>query len=233
MKTAAPVIAGRPSALTQPDHHFRRNNNINAMALTHPIFARNPGMTGAAPTMRISEIKIGERFRKEMGDLDEFARSIAEVGLLHEVVVTPDGDLIAGERRILTWVKDRMGMGDWLRGKTEHCIMAVRGKPVVEQTGQSTVLDAPMRGHSQKPDEFYALVEKLCPAPRYAELWARSQREGWDGHGDEYPGRHEPGRPRPDDLVSVIAQLPRVAAEVEAGCEIPGNEASAGDEAAG
>ena len=38
------------------------------------------------------------------------------------------------QKTILTWAKDRMGMGDWLRGQTEHCLMAVRGKPIVELT---------------------------------------------------------------------------------------------------
>jgi N6-adenosine-specific RNA methylase IME4 len=89
------------------------------------------------------------------------------------------------QKTILTWAKDKMGMGDWLRGQTEHCIMAVRGKPIVTLTNQTTLLHAPMRAHSQKPEEFYALVEKLCPAPRYAELFARSVRPNWDGHGDE------------------------------------------------
>ena len=35
------------------------------------------------------------------------------------------------QKTMLTWVKDRMGVGDWLRGQTEHCLMAVRGRPVV------------------------------------------------------------------------------------------------------
>jgi len=30
---------------------------------------------------------------------------------------------------ILTWAKDRMDNGYWLRGQTEHCILAVRGNP--------------------------------------------------------------------------------------------------------
>ena len=29
-------------------------------------------------------------------------------------------------RSLLTWVKDRMGTGDWLRGQTEHCLLAIR-----------------------------------------------------------------------------------------------------------
>lgn len=37
----------------------------------------------------------------------------------------------------------------------------------------------------EEPEAFYELVEKLCPAPRYAELFARRSRAKWDGHGDE------------------------------------------------
>jgi N6-adenosine-specific RNA methylase IME4 len=89
------------------------------------------------------------------------------------------------DKTILTWVKDRFGTGDWLRGQTEHCIMAVRGKPVIELTNQSTVLYGPLRANSQKPDEFYPFIESLCPAPRYAYLFSRAERERWDMHGDE------------------------------------------------
>ena len=89
-------------------------------------------------------------------------------------------------KTILTWVKDKFGTGDWLRGQTEHCLMAVRGKPIVHLTNQSTVIYGPLRANSQKPDEFYSFVEKLCPAPRYAELFQRGGgRKKWDGHGDE------------------------------------------------
>src|ERR1017187_2123795 len=50
--------------------------------------------------MRIEQIQIGFRYRKDLGDLRPLVDSIAEVGLLHPVVVTPDGRLIAGQRRL-------------------------------------------------------------------------------------------------------------------------------------
>jgi N6-adenosine-specific RNA methylase IME4 len=78
----------------------------------------------------------------------------------------------------LTWVKDKMGTGDWLRGKTEHCLLAVRGKPVVDLTNQSTELRGAVREHSRKPEEFYKMVEKLCPGAKL-EMFATEAREGW------------------------------------------------------
>jgi len=50
--------------------------------------------------MNIDTILIGERHRKDLGDIAALARSIDSIGLLHPVVVRPDGMLIAGERRI-------------------------------------------------------------------------------------------------------------------------------------
>lgn len=88
------------------------------------------------------------------------------------------------EKTILTWAKDRMGTGDWLRGQTEHCILAIRGKPVVNLTNQTTLLRGPLREHSRKPDEFYEMVEALCPGYK-VELFARQQRAGWTQHGSE------------------------------------------------
>jgi len=43
-----------------------------------------------AATMKVSDIKVGERCRKDLGDIAGLARSIADVGLLHPVVVSPD-----------------------------------------------------------------------------------------------------------------------------------------------
>jgi N6-adenosine-specific RNA methylase IME4 len=87
---------------------------------------------------------------------------------------------------ILTWVKvNKFGTGSRLRGKTEHCVLAKRGKPLIDLTNESTVLFAPAREHSRKPEEFYPMIEKLCPAPRYAELFARAKRKNWDGHGND------------------------------------------------
>lgn len=111
-------------------------------------------------------------------------------------------DLITGwgfsHRTILTWAKDHMGAGDWLRGQTEHAIMAIRGKPIVQLKSQSTLLHAPVRKHSQKPKEFYDFVERLCPAPRYCDLFSRYQHNAkWDCHGDQAPIVNTNEKPQP------------------------------------
>jgi ParB family chromosome partitioning protein len=48
----------------------------------------------------LNRIRVGRRFRKALGDLRALAESVGEVGLLHPVVVTPQGRLVAGRRRL-------------------------------------------------------------------------------------------------------------------------------------
>jgi hypothetical protein len=50
--------------------------------------------------LAINKIRVRGRFRKNLGDTNSLAASIEEVGLLHPIVVRPDGRLIAGERRL-------------------------------------------------------------------------------------------------------------------------------------
>lgn len=53
--------------------------------------------------MRLDEIEVVDRHRWDLGDIDALARSIEAVGLLHPVVVTPTGRLVAGGRRIAAY----------------------------------------------------------------------------------------------------------------------------------
>ncbi len=85
-------------------------------------------------------------------------------------------------KTILTWVKNKIGIGSWLRGKTEHCILAIKGNPVIKLTNQTTALIAPTQGHSKKPDEFYQLVDSLCIG-RKLDYFAGKRREGWKVYG--------------------------------------------------
>jgi N6-adenosine-specific RNA methylase IME4 len=86
-------------------------------------------------------------------------------------------------RGLLTWAKDRVGTGPWLRGQTEHCLLLSRGKPLF-LGGPSTLLVAPAREHSRKPEKFYRLVEESCPGAKL-ELFARETRPGWQAWGTE------------------------------------------------
>lgn len=85
-------------------------------------------------------------------------------------------------KTVLTWVKHKFGLGVWLRGQTEHCIMAIKGKPLIELTNQTTALFGEAREHSRKPESFYELVDSMCYG-RKLDYFGREEREGWIGYG--------------------------------------------------
>ncbi len=95
-------------------------------------------------------------------------------------------------KTVLTWDKVRSGIGVWLKGQTEHLLIATRGHilpPTLSKRGTrwTTLVREARTAHSRKPDIIYAIAEDLGPAPR-VELFARRLREGWDSWGDEVPG---------------------------------------------
>ena len=49
---------------------------------------------------RVANIIVGERHRRDMGDIDGLAASIAEIGLLNPITIDENGRLLAGARRL-------------------------------------------------------------------------------------------------------------------------------------
>lgn len=98
-------------------------------------------------------------------------------------------------RQLVTWVKGRIdgaalkpqiGMGHFTRGATEHLILATRGKAKEQLLAKNVpnVFVAPRTKHSRKPDEAYAVIERIAPGP-YVELFARAERPNWSVWGNE------------------------------------------------
>lgn len=96
-------------------------------------------------------------------------------------------------KSLYTWRKvdkagnDRLGTGRYGRNVTEHVILAVRGKPVVDADGQANIFDAPRGKHSEKPARFFEIAEKVTPCAPEAriELFAITDRKGWMTSGSE------------------------------------------------
>jgi hypothetical protein len=78
--------------------------NLDTSTENSGTVSANPG-TVAAPTdfpvqvVPVDQIRVGARRRKVLGDIPGLAASIARLGLLHALVVTPDLRLVAGLRR--------------------------------------------------------------------------------------------------------------------------------------
>jgi N6-adenosine-specific RNA methylase IME4/ParB-like chromosome segregation protein Spo0J len=87
----------------------------------------------------------------------------------------------------IVWVKDRIGVGHWVRNQHELLLIGRRGEfPTPEPANRpGSVIEAPRREHSQKPDEAYELIERMYPDLPKLELFARYTRLGWDVWGNE------------------------------------------------
>ena len=86
-------------------------------------------------------------------------------------------------KNMLTWAKDKLGLGSWLRGQTENCLLATKGHPLFKGEATSTLLVAPRTTHSTKPEAFYELVEKTCIG-RKLDYFSRKARDGWTCYGN-------------------------------------------------
>jgi N6-adenosine-specific RNA methylase IME4/ParB-like chromosome segregation protein Spo0J len=91
----------------------------------------------------------------------------------------------------IAWTKDKIGLGYFVRNQHELLIVATRGDmPSPSPANRpASVISAPRREHSRKPDEAYALIEQMYPELPKIELFARQKRPGWQAWGNEIPSR--------------------------------------------
>ena len=92
-------------------------------------------------------------------------------------------------RTAMFWIKPRLGLGNYIRNASETCLFATRGKAPVKFKGQPNWMFCPQQEHSHKPEEIYAVIERLSHAP-YLELFARRRHRhpDWDIWGDQAEG---------------------------------------------
>ena len=98
-------------------------------------------------------------------------------------------------RQALVWHKRDGNMGGSVApNSAEFLIVATLGSPERLSKWRSSVIStaAPKR-HSTKPEVFLDLAECVSPPPRL-EMFARSQRLGWDTWGNEALCHVEIGR---------------------------------------
>ena len=87
----------------------------------------------------------------------------------------------------MVWAKDKIGMGYYARQQHELLLIATRGAPPTPAPADrpSSVITATRGEHSAKPDEFYAVIERMYPALPKVELFCRSSRDGWSAWGNQ------------------------------------------------
>ena len=90
-------------------------------------------------------------------------------------------------RTNIVWVKDKIGLGYWVRNQHELLLIGVRGdmRSPAEGTRPPSIIQAPRREHSRKPDEVYDIIERMYPELPKIELFARHARPGWTAWGNQ------------------------------------------------
>jgi len=88
--------------------------------------------------------------------------------------------------QVLIWCKPPRGIGPGgvFSNTAEFVVYGRRGKPDHHERVDSTWWTWPRGRHSAKPEGFLEIVERVCPGP-FLEMFARSQRHGWESWGLE------------------------------------------------
>jgi ParB/RepB/Spo0J family partition protein len=89
----------------------------------------------------------------------------------------------------ITWVKDKFGIGYWVRSQCEHLLVGIRGDVPTPARGEQlpAVVGTPRLGHSEKPDVFAEHIDRVFPNVPKLEMFARKSRPNWDVWGNEAP----------------------------------------------
>ena len=88
-------------------------------------------------------------------------------------------------QQMITWAKPGFGTGQF-QSNSESVLVCRKGGPVGNAFKKTscTWFKWPRGRHSEKPGEFFDLVERVSPGP-YLEMFARRRRSGWVQMGDQ------------------------------------------------
>ena len=149
-----------------------------------PIGASNRAVENKYPTMTLEEICALPV--SDIATPDAMLYLWATAPKLAECmeVITAWGFIY---RTCMVWVKDKIGMGYHVRNQHEILLIAKRGElpPPPESERCSSVVHAKRGKHSEKPDKFYGIIERMYPSLDKIELFARAPRKGWVAWGNQ------------------------------------------------
>ena len=78
-----------------------------------------------------------------------------------------------------------MGLGYWTRSNAEICLIAKSGTIEKKSNSVHQIIYEPVREHSRKPDIVRDKIVELCGDLPKIELFARTEKKGWDTWGNE------------------------------------------------
>jgi hypothetical protein len=142
----------------------------------------------------LGHISAGKRHRKDYGDIADLAQSIEAVGLLHPVVIRPDGRLIAGARRLRAF--------RCLKRETIPAIVVDLEKVVLGEYAENTFRKA------YTPSESVDIARAFEPIER-AKAKERQREHGKTAPGRKHSGQVAPSVGRATDKVAKATGLAR------------------------
>lgn len=82
--------------------------------------------------------------------------------------------------------KQHFGMGHVVRAAHEVCLIGVRGRRIPpDVANERSLFFGQVREHSEKPEEFYQMINRLYAREHKHELFARRTRPGWTQEGNQ------------------------------------------------
>jgi N6-adenosine-specific RNA methylase IME4 len=85
----------------------------------------------------------------------------------------------------ITGLNEKVGLGRWVRGNTEFCLLATHGSPKRLAANVHQIIYEKIERHSAKPDEARKRIVQLVGDLPRIELFARIRRPGWDVWGNQ------------------------------------------------
>lgn len=87
----------------------------------------------------------------------------------------------------IVWIKDKIGTGFWARNQHEICIIARRGRFPCHRPAPfpTSVIRAPVREHSRKPEALQDRIDARWPDEPKLEMFGRRPRDGWQVWGND------------------------------------------------
>lgn len=89
-------------------------------------------------------------------------------------------------RKVTVNGKQTFGPGYIARGSHESILVGTKGHPkLVHKKNIRSCNDGIRRRHSEKPEEYYQIAERMMPKAKKIEIFSRTNRPGWDSFGDQ------------------------------------------------
>jgi N6-adenosine-specific RNA methylase IME4 len=134
---------------------------------------------------QLCDFKVGDRLVKDMAEKDAVLFLWVTSPLLERSFAVMKAWGFSYKSSFI-WDKVKHNMGFYNSVRHELLLIGTKGSctPDVPKLVDS-VQSIERTKHSEKPDEFYKIIEKMYDHGRKLELFARHTREGWDSYGNQ------------------------------------------------